>query len=76
MCVTLRCVLDGLILPATLTRDSPVLVAFDGDEGFAIEALEAVFYELVTATLDELLGLQRARYRLLRLAADFQSSAA
>jgi hypothetical protein len=34
--------------------------------------MEALFYELVSATRDELWGLQRACYRLLRLAADFR----
>jgi hypothetical protein len=51
-------------------------MAFDGEEGFVVEALEAVFYEVVSATLDEVLGLQQARYRLLRLAGDFQRDAA
>ena len=69
--MTLRCLLDGLLLPATLRRDEPALVAYDGEEGFAMEALEAVYYELVLATPAELLGLERARYRLLRRAADF-----
>ena len=69
--MTLRCVLDGLLLPATL-RPGPELLAWDGDESFALEAVEAVFYEVVSATQGELLGLQRACYRLLRLAADFR----
>jgi hypothetical protein len=70
--VTLRCLVDGLLLPARLGSGSPALVAWDGEEAFAVEAMEALFYELVSATRDELLGLQRACYRLLRLAADFQ----
>jgi hypothetical protein len=69
--VTLRCLVDGLLLPAKL-RPGPALVAWDGDEGFALEAVEAMYYELVEATLTELLGLERARYRLLRRAADFR----
>jgi hypothetical protein len=70
--MTLRCLLDGLLLPATLDRGTPPLVAFDGDDAFAMEAMEAVYYELVSATRDELVGLQRAHYRLLRLARDFR----
>jgi hypothetical protein len=69
--VTLRCLLDGLLLPASLRREEPTLIAFDGEEGFAMEAIEAVYYELVAATRAEMLGLERARYRLLRRAADF-----
>jgi hypothetical protein len=70
--VTLRCVLDGLLLPAILDQGQPPLVAFDGDEAFAVEALEALFYELVEASPDEMLGLERSYYRLLRRADDFQ----
>jgi hypothetical protein len=46
-------------------------LAFDGEEAFVLEAVEALYYELVSATRDELLGLECARYRLLRRAADF-----
>jgi hypothetical protein len=46
-------------------------VAYDGEEGFAVEALEASFYEVVSATPGEMLGLERARYRFLRRADDF-----
>ncbi len=67
--VTLRCLLDGLLLPAELVLDG--LVAWDGDECFALEALEALFYEVVTATAEEWAALERARYRLLRRADDF-----
>ena len=70
----LRCVLDGLELRATLRGDPPGVMAYDGDEGFALEAVEAVFYELVSATPDELLGLERAYYRLLRRAEDFRTT--
>jgi hypothetical protein len=70
--VTLRCLVDGLLLPAVLRPEAPALLAWDGDEAFAVEPVEALFYELVRATRDELLGLQAACYRLLRLAADFQ----
>jgi len=70
--VTLRCLLDGLLLPAALCPVCPPLVAWDGDEAFGVEAVEALYYELVSATPDELLGLERARYRLLRRAGDFR----
>jgi hypothetical protein len=70
--VTIRCLLDGLLLYAALQSDPPTLLAFDGDESFAMEAVEALHYELVAATSPELLGLQQARFRLLRRAADFQ----
>jgi hypothetical protein len=36
-----------------------------------MEAIEALYYELVSATPAEVLGLERARYRLLRRAEDF-----
>jgi hypothetical protein len=71
--VTLRCVIDGLLLPATLRGGWPALLAWDGDESFGVEAVEALYYEVVSATRCELLGLERARYRLLRLADDFRS---
>jgi hypothetical protein len=71
--VTLRCVIDGLLLPAALRAGWPALLAWDGDESFRLEAVEARFYEVVSATSSELLGLERARYRLLRLADDFRS---
>jgi len=70
--VTIRCLLDGLLLPATLHSEPPVLLAYDGDEAFPLEALEALYYELVAATSSELLALEQARYRLLRRADDFR----
>ncbi|MHB1424776.1 MAG: hypothetical protein ACYC3I_16520 [Gemmataceae bacterium] len=70
--MTLRCVLDGLLLNAALCIEPPLLVAFDGDEAFALEAIEALYYEIVAATREELLGLERACFRLLRRAADFR----
>jgi hypothetical protein len=70
--VVLRCLLDDLLLLATLRPDPPALWAYDGDEAFALEAIEALYYELVSATREELLGLERACYRLLRRAADFR----
>jgi hypothetical protein len=66
-------VLDGLLLPALVrSRAAPPVVAFDGDEAFPVEAVEATFYEMVTATRDELLQLERAKYRLLKPAWDFR----
>jgi hypothetical protein len=70
--VTLRCLLDGLLLPADFPSGEATLVAYDGEESFPLEALEAAFYEVVGATKDEWLGLERAHYRLLRQAADFR----
>ncbi len=70
--MTIRCLLDDLLLYATLRPEAPALLAFDGDESFALEAVEALYYELVAATRGELLGLERACYRLLRRAADFR----
>jgi hypothetical protein len=73
--VILRCVLDGLLLGAELRVAVPPLVLFDGDEEFVLEAVEAVYYELVAATEEERSIVQRS-YRLLRLAADFRRLAA
>ena len=70
--MTLRCLLDGLLLPAYLDQGQPPLIALDGDEVFAMEAVEAVYYELVEATPEEVLDLERTHYRLLRRAGDFQ----
>jgi hypothetical protein len=69
--VTLRCLLDGLLLHARLWEGKPPVLAWDGEEAFGLEALEARYYELVSATAEEVLGLERAYYRLLRRAADF-----
>jgi hypothetical protein len=70
--VKLRCVLDGLELPAQLLESDPALLAWDGHEGFMVESLEALYYELVSATWAEVAALHRARYRLLRRADDFR----
>lgn len=72
--MVLRCLVDGLLLEARLQPERPPLLAYDGDEAFGLEAVEALFYEVVSATADELLGLERACYRLLRCAADFRYS--
>jgi hypothetical protein len=69
--VKLRCLLDGLLLPACFLDGDSRLLAYDGEEGFELEALEALYYEVVTATSDELLRMEQARYRLLRRAEDF-----
>ena len=74
--VTIRCVLDGLLLHAEMCRTKPVLIAWDGDEAFPVEAVEAQYYELVTAKPDEILRLEQAHYRLLRRAGDFRCEAA
>lgn len=68
----LRCTLDGLLLDAYLQPALHRLVAVDGEEAFVMEAVEAIYYELVAATAEELLGLEQAGYRLLRIAADFE----
>lgn len=70
--VTLRCLLDGLLLPAYLDQGQPPLIAFDGDEAFAVEAVEAMYYELVEANEEELIDLERSYYRLLQRADDFR----
>jgi hypothetical protein len=70
--VKLRCTVDGLLMHAEIHPLSNALVAFDGAESFVMEAMEALFYELVSATRTELMQLQRARYRLLRPADDFE----
>ncbi len=69
--MTLRCVLDGLLLPAELCTDASALIVYDGMEAFVLEAVEGLYYEVVEATADELLRLQGPRFRLLRRAADF-----
>ena len=69
--MTLRCTLDGLLLPAVLDEESSILIAYDGDEPFELERGEAVFYELLSASREEMRRLQFARYRLLKMADDF-----
>jgi hypothetical protein len=68
----LRCVLDGLLLPAEFSDPPRGLIVYDGVEAFVMEAVEALSYEVVEATGDELLALQQAGFRLLRRAADFE----
>lgn len=71
--MTLRCVLDGLLLPAEVYRGGPV-IARDGDEAFGLEAIEAIYYEVVAATPEELTEV-RPRYRMLKIASDFRQIA-
>jgi hypothetical protein len=73
--VILRCHLDGLLLDAVLCPRTAELVAYDGDESFTMEAMEALYYEVVFASEAELLGLERSRYRVLRRAEDFAVAA-
>ena len=67
-----RCTIDQLLLHAARHPQAPVLVAFDGDEPFAMERVEAAYYELVEASADDVLWLERNGYRLLQRAADFR----
>jgi hypothetical protein len=69
--VILRCTIDDLLLDAVLCHHNHSLVAFDGDEAFTMDAVEAIYYEVLSASPDELLGLEQAGYRLLRRAEDF-----
>lgn len=73
--MTLRCVLDGLMLHAELRPTALHLVVYDGDESFVLEAVEALYYELVEADECERRQVERV-YRLLRRAADFRRRAA
>ena len=70
--MTIRCLLDGLLLGATVAGGGAPVTAYDGDESFGLEAVEALYYEIVAADAEELLGLERAHFRLLRRADDFQ----
>ncbi len=68
----LRCLIDGLVLPANWSEGDGPLLATDGNETFALEALEAQFYEVIAATESEWLRVERWSYRLLRKASDFE----
>lgn len=72
----LRCTIDGLLLDALFCPQTSALLVFDGDESFALEAVEALYYVVVSATRAELIRLESAGYRLLRLASDFEIAAA
>jgi hypothetical protein len=67
----LRCRLDELLLEAWPHPRHGSLVALDGDEAFEMERIEALYYELVAATPDDLNWLEETGYRCLRLAPDF-----
>jgi hypothetical protein len=73
--VVLRCILDGFLLPAGIRTGAPPVVAYDGDESFVLESVEAIYYELVAATDEERLLIERY-YRLIRTASDFRRVAA
>ena len=68
----LRCKLDGLLLDAHRHPTRAALLAYDGDESFEMERVEASYYELVGASWQDWLWLERAGYRLLRRAPDFR----
>jgi len=68
----LRCTLDGLLLEAHAVPGRNSLMAFDADEAFEMERVEATHYELVAASPDELRWLEFSGYRLLRRASDFE----
>jgi hypothetical protein len=51
--------IDDLLLSAVLCPHTAKLVVFDGDEAFALEAVEALFYVVVSASREELLGVER-----------------
>ena len=42
----LRCLLDGLFLKVVIRTWPPAVIAYDGDEAFALDALEALRVEL------------------------------
>jgi hypothetical protein len=63
------------MLHAQLSAYVPPVVVNDGDESFVLEAIEAVYYELVEATEHEQWEVEHF-YRLLRRAADFRLQAA
>lgn len=68
----LRCMMDGLILPARVEGNR--LLAWDGEESFEIGRLEASFYEIIEAKQSEWQELARKGYRILRWADDFETS--
>ena len=53
--MTIRCLIDGLLLPAFVDHGRGPVTAYNGDEAFHLEAVEATFYEIVEADADELL---------------------
>lgn len=67
----LRCKLDRLLLDAHPHPAERVLMVIDGAESFALERVEALYYELVAATPQDVLWLEQVGYRCLRRASDF-----
>jgi len=63
------------MLDAELRTAVPPVIVCDGEESFVLEAIEAVYYELVEATEHEQWEVEHF-YRLLRRAADFRRQAA
>jgi hypothetical protein len=63
------------MLHAEVQPELPQVVVYDGDEMFVLEAVEALYYELVEATECEQRHVERF-YRLLRQAEDFRRWAA
>ena len=59
------------MLDAAVAGGGAPVTAYDGDEAFGLEAVEALYYEIVSADAEELLRLERAHFRLLRRADDF-----
>jgi hypothetical protein len=72
--VLLRCTLDGLLLPTRIDYASEQLIAYDGDECFALQPIEAMYYEVVVATRHERDWLMLHPLRLLRFADDFHEA--
>lgn len=70
----LRCTLDGLLLPTRIDHAAKRLIAYDGHESFALQPIEAVYYEVVAATPQERDWLTLHPLRLLRFAEDFSES--
>ena len=68
----LRCKIDRLLLPARPNVQRRALIAWDGNEPFALERVECMYYEIVSATSEEQLWLERNGYRFLKPAADFR----
>jgi hypothetical protein len=68
----LRCTIDRLLLRAIRHPITSKIVAFDSGESFEMERVEAMHYELVAASADDILWLEKVGYRLLRRAADFR----
>jgi hypothetical protein len=68
----LRCTIDQLLLYAERHPRTPAILAYDGDEPFTLERVEAAYYELVEASPEDVVWLEQCGYRLLRRATDFR----